>query len=131
MPLSTDTHFLTNNVATRVCACFFLGIVCDKPAQSVLQNMTDSGGFYGCGNCQVVGKKIRTILKDFLINNCLFLIYEGESVPAGKGHIRCFSYDSANPPDLCSNKIYDQAMKILKKVCQQIYLLSTDICFLL
>ena len=46
----------------------------------------------------------------------MFLIYQGESVRAGKGHIRCFPFDSTNPPNLRSNKTYDQAIKMLNEV---------------
>jgi hypothetical protein len=71
LPSSINTRFSTNFTRTRMCV-YLLGIVADKPAQSVIQNLADSGGFYGCGKCQIVGMKIKTVLKDFflLITEC-------------------------------------------------------------
>ncbi|CAF3279430.1 unnamed protein product [Rotaria sp. Silwood2] len=86
LPSSNDTRSSSSLIVSRV-AVYLLGIVSDKPAQSIIQNMIDSGGFYGCG----------------------------KSVPAGKGHIRCFPLDPINPPDLRSNHTYDAAMKVLEK----------------
>ncbi|CAF1462164.1 unnamed protein product [Rotaria sordida] len=96
LPSPGGVRFASSLISTHV-AVNLLGVVSDKPAQSMIQNMIDSGGFYGCGKCQIVG----------------------ESVRAGKGHIRCFPLDTTNPPDLRSNKTYDQAMKILTKNKQQ------------
>ncbi|CAF4953779.1 unnamed protein product, partial [Rotaria sp. Silwood1] len=92
LPSPNDTRSSSSLIVSRV-AVYLLGIVSDKPAQSIIQNMIDIGGFYGCAKCQVVGK----------------------SVPAGKGHIRCFPLDQINPPHLRSNHTYDAAMKVLEK----------------
>ncbi|CAF4872340.1 unnamed protein product, partial [Rotaria sp. Silwood1] len=96
LPSPGGVRFASNLISTRV-AAYLLGVVSDKPAQSVIQNMIDSGGFYGCGKCQIVGENVR----------------------AGKGYIRCFPLDTTNPPNLRSNKTYDQTMKILTKNKQQ------------
>lgn len=57
-----DVH-LANSYDTRraltdttTVSVYLLGVVADKPAQSVLQNTTDSGGFFGCTNCEIVGE---------------------------------------------------------------------------
>ncbi|CAF3604174.1 unnamed protein product [Rotaria sp. Silwood1] len=92
LPSPNDTRSSSSLIVSSV-AVYLLGIVSDKPAQSIIQNMIDIGGFYGCAKCQVVGK----------------------SVPAGKGHIRCFPLDQINPPHLRSNHTYDAAMKVLEK----------------
>ncbi|CAF5048697.1 unnamed protein product, partial [Rotaria sp. Silwood1] len=92
LPSPNDTRSSSSLIVSSV-AVYLLGIVSDKPAQSIIQNMIDSGRFYGCGKCQVVGK----------------------SVSAGKGHIRCFPLDQINPPDLRSNHTYDATMKVLEK----------------
>ncbi|CAF2707718.1 unnamed protein product [Rotaria sp. Silwood2] len=72
LPSSVGIGFSSNTI-TRV-AVYLLGIVADKPAQSMLQNMTDSGGYYGCGKCLVVGKKMKTysIIYSILEKNCKF-----------------------------------------------------------
>jgi hypothetical protein len=115
LPSQTNTRFSSQLIMTRV-GVYLIGIVADKPAQSMIQNLTESGGFYGCGKCQVIGKKIKLFRKLCLFNNYMFLIYLGESVRAGKGHIRCFPFDSTNPPNLRSNKTYDEAIKMLNEV---------------
>ena len=40
--------------ATRI-SVYLTGVICDKPAQAIVQNITDSGGFYGCSRCQISG----------------------------------------------------------------------------
>ena len=40
----------------------------------------------------------------------------GETIAAGKGHIRCFPFDPSNKPALRSNETYDAAMEILNIV---------------
>ena len=68
---TTNTRLSKYPTTTRVCV-YLLGVVSDKPAQSLIQNMIDCGGFYGCGKCQVVGKKIKTAFNNafFLHNYC-------------------------------------------------------------
>ncbi|CAF0944330.1 unnamed protein product [Adineta ricciae] len=90
--LDSSPHCFTTRVAV-----YLLGVVADKPAQSIIQNTVDSGGFYGCTNCHIAG----------------------ESVAAGRGFIRCFPTNHTNLPELRSNKTYDEAMKILRKSSKQ------------
>ncbi|CAF3640268.1 unnamed protein product [Rotaria sp. Silwood1] len=84
LPSPNDTRSSSSLIVSRV-AVYLLGIVSDKPAQSIIQNMLLLG------------------------------VFMGKSVPAGKGHIRCFPLDQMNPPDLRSNHTYDAAMKVLEK----------------
>ncbi|UJR38879.1 hypothetical protein I4U23_031547 [Adineta vaga] len=86
---STDSSAsFQHSVTTRI-AVYLLGVVADKPTQSMIQNTIDSVGFYGCTNCHIVG----------------------ESVPAGKGFIRCFPPNLTNLLEPRSNTSYDQNKK--------------------
>ena len=48
-PFSSSTQM---NIVVRV---FLITAICDKPAASLLINHTESGGYYGCIHCKIVG----------------------------------------------------------------------------
>ncbi|CAF1058637.1 unnamed protein product, partial [Didymodactylos carnosus] len=93
----TNEYTLHNGDSIQL-KTFLLGVSCDKPAQSLIQNLTEYNGAFGCGKCHLQGE----------------LVLSG----ANEYHtIRVFPLPSPPElqPELRTNVTYDAIMQIIEE----------------
>ncbi|CAF1391075.1 unnamed protein product [Rotaria sordida] len=93
---------------------FLIASCCDKPAQSLVQGISEPTGAFGCGRCELQGKFL-CIHNFLLLMNRVAIL--GETVAIKKNSrkkIRVFPLipDHQGQPRLRTNKTYDIFMKV-------------------
>lgn len=99
--------------------CFLLASCCDKPAQSLVQGISEPIGAYGCGRCEMKGI-IAQLSYRIMSGLVIVVLIVGVTVPVKKDSthkIRVFPLvlNHKKQPRLRTNDTYDKFIKNYKK----------------